>query len=99
MSDDIHEVYAIKYGHHDRKAAENDAFGIDQDPAFRHLRRFDGGGALKHLVVSVRGSEGAGYGDVNVDGQGFFRCGITIPQFLEIASDMQLRILGGVCSL
>src|ERR687898_770039 len=23
MSDDIHEIYAIRYGHHDRKASEN----------------------------------------------------------------------------
>jgi len=23
MSDDIHEIYAIRYGHHDRKSSEN----------------------------------------------------------------------------
>ena len=23
MSDDTHEIYAIRYGHHDRKSAEN----------------------------------------------------------------------------
>lgn len=31
MSDDIHEVYAIKYGHHDRKAAENYIGGDPHD--------------------------------------------------------------------
>jgi hypothetical protein len=31
MSDDVHEVYAIRYGHHDRKAAENYIFGDPHD--------------------------------------------------------------------
>ncbi len=31
MSDDIHEIYAIKYGHHDRKAAENYIGGDPHD--------------------------------------------------------------------
>jgi hypothetical protein len=32
----------------DGEASENDAFCIDQDPALRHLRRFDGLCALEH---------------------------------------------------
>ena len=31
MSDDIHEIYAINYGHHDRKAAENYVGGDPHD--------------------------------------------------------------------
>ena len=31
MSDDIHEIYAIKYGHHDRQAAENYIGGDPHD--------------------------------------------------------------------
>ena len=31
MSDDIHEIYAIKYGHHDRRAAENYIGGDPHD--------------------------------------------------------------------
>jgi glyoxylase-like metal-dependent hydrolase (beta-lactamase superfamily II) len=31
MSDDVHEVYAIRYGHHDRKAAENFIGGDPHD--------------------------------------------------------------------
>jgi glyoxylase-like metal-dependent hydrolase (beta-lactamase superfamily II) len=31
MSDDIHEVYAVRYAHHDRKAAENYIFGDPHD--------------------------------------------------------------------
>ena len=31
MSDDVHEIYAIKYGHHDRKAAENYIGGDPHD--------------------------------------------------------------------
>ena len=31
MSDDEHEVYAIRYGHHDRKASENFIGGDPHD--------------------------------------------------------------------
>ena len=31
MSDDIHEIYAIRYGHHDRKASENFIGGDPHD--------------------------------------------------------------------
>jgi glyoxylase-like metal-dependent hydrolase (beta-lactamase superfamily II) len=31
MSDDVHEIYAIRYGHHDRKAAENFIGGDPHD--------------------------------------------------------------------
>ena len=31
MGDDVHEVYAIRYGHHDRKAAENFIGGDPHD--------------------------------------------------------------------
>src|SRR5205814_9655637 len=31
MPDDIHEIYAIKYGHHDRRAAENYIGGDPHD--------------------------------------------------------------------
>ena len=31
MSHDIHEVYAIRYGHHDRKASENYIGGDPHD--------------------------------------------------------------------
>jgi len=31
MSDDVHEVYAIRYGHHRRKAAENFIGGDPHD--------------------------------------------------------------------
>ena len=31
MSDDVHEIYAIKYGHHDRKTAENYIGGDPHD--------------------------------------------------------------------
>src|SRR5437763_1097275 len=31
MSDDVHEIYAIKYGHHDRRAAENYIGGDPHD--------------------------------------------------------------------
>src|SRR5947208_11197237 len=31
MSDDIHEIYAVKYGHHDRRAAENYIGGDPHD--------------------------------------------------------------------
>ena len=31
MSDDLHEIYAIRYGHHDRNASENFIGGDPQD--------------------------------------------------------------------
>ena len=31
MSDDVHEVYALRYAHHDRQSSENFVFGDPHD--------------------------------------------------------------------
>jgi glyoxylase-like metal-dependent hydrolase (beta-lactamase superfamily II) len=49
MSDDIHEVYAIRYGYHDRKASEN----------FIHGDPHDGPQPLDFFVWAIVGKAGA----------------------------------------
>jgi hypothetical protein len=57
MSDDIHEVYAIKYGHHERKKAEN---YIGGDP-------HDGQEPIDYFVWAIKGPSGSFVVDTGFD--------------------------------
>ena len=58
MSDDIHEIFAVRYAHHDRQSPENFLFGDPHDMLQ----------PLAYFVWVIRGPHGTFVVDTGFDG-------------------------------